>query len=130
MTRSDSGFPPGREVVPLGGLLFVSGWFVFWAVALAYYLFVPSDHGAVFTVLCFAMCTFGLYFSSMVFFPAAVARFAVETLTLGPEGFTREVRLGPLAFTRRVDLDWRAPSGWIPSPAACRAGPRDAGPPT
>lgn len=96
--------PPGRDVVPLGGFLFVTGWFLFWGLAIAWYLFVPSDHGTGFTVLALGMSSFGLYFSSMVFVPAAVARFAVETLTLGPEGFAREIRLGPLAFTRRVEL--------------------------
>jgi len=96
--------PPGRDVVPLGGLLFVTGWLAFWMLAIAYYLFAPSDHGTAFTVTALAMSSFGLYFSSMVFFPAAVARFAVETITLGPDGFSRETRLGPLAFTRRIEL--------------------------
>jgi len=96
--------PPGREAVPLGGLLFVTGWFAFWAFAILCFLFMPSHHGTGFTILALGMSSFGLYFSAMVFFPAAVARFAVETLTLGPGGFAREIRLGPLAFTRRVDL--------------------------
>ena len=96
--------PPGRDVVPLGGFLFVTGWLLFWLLAIAYYVFVPSGHGTGFTVVAIGMSSFGLYFSAMIFTPAAVARFAVETLTLGPEGFAREIRFGPLAFTRRVEL--------------------------
>jgi hypothetical protein len=96
--------PPGRDVVPLGGFLFVTGWLLFWVLAIAWYLFAPGEHGTGFTVLALGMSSFGLYFSSMIFFPAAVARFAVETLTLGPEGFSRETRFGPVALTRRVDL--------------------------
>jgi hypothetical protein len=96
--------PPGKEVVPLGGLLFVTGWLIFWTLALLYYLFTPAKHGAVFTALALLFSLLFEYFALMVFISAAVARFAVETITLGPDGVSRELRFGPLRRSRRVAL--------------------------
>jgi hypothetical protein len=96
--------PPGRDVVPLGGLLFVAGWAAFWTLAIAYYLFVPSDHGRAFTFFAILLALFGEYFSLTILGYAAMARFAVETIRLGPDGIARELRVGPLRLTRRVDL--------------------------
>jgi hypothetical protein len=96
--------PPGKEVVPLAGFLFVTGWLIFWTLAVLYYLLMPANHGLVFTALALLFSLLFEYFALMVFISAAVARFAVETITLGPEGVSKELRFGPLRRSRRVVL--------------------------
>jgi hypothetical protein len=96
--------PPGKGVVPLGGFLFVTGWLVFWTLTILYYLFVPVKHGMVFTAFALGVAFLFEYLALVVFFSAAVARLAVETITLGPDGVCRELRFGPFRHTSRVAL--------------------------
>jgi hypothetical protein len=96
--------PPGKDVVPPAGFLFVTGWLIFWTLAVLYYLLTPAKHGPVFTALALLFSLLFAYLALMVFISAAVARFAVETITLGPDGVSRELRFGPLRRSRRVAL--------------------------
>jgi len=96
--------PPTAGVVPVSQLLFALAWASVWTLAILLYVMLPNERGPVFEFFALLVGVGGEYLALFVLFSALVARFAVETISVGPEGVARQICFGPLRHTTRVSL--------------------------
>lgn len=96
--------PPTASVVPASQLLFALAWASVWTLAILLYVMLPNERGPVFEFFALLVGVGGEYLALLVLFSALVARFAVEIISIGPEGVARRISFGPLRYTTRVGL--------------------------
>lgn len=95
---------PQKGVVPGPQLFFAFMWAGMWTVGVLLYVLLPNEYGPGLNFFALLVAVAGEYLALMVLVSALLARFAVERISLGPEGVVKERRLGPFRFTRRATL--------------------------